>query len=206
MALAAYWQAYNPGHRLGIMKPIQAGSDDRSTYLRLPSLEQTLESMTPCYYETSLLPPLAAEREGRKLKLEKVWRAFEALDQQCQWTIVEGFGGFGSPLTWEMTVADLAWDWRLPTVLVVPVVPGAIAQAIAHVGLANSAHVHLKGMVLNCIHPCSPEDLATWASVDLLQALTQKPVLGCIPYLADPTDLDKLAQVASNLEIERLLP
>jgi dethiobiotin synthetase len=29
--------------------------------------------------------------------------------------------------------------------------------------------------------------------------------LGVLPHLADPTDLTKLAQVASNLDLERLL-
>ena len=33
----------------------------------------------------------------------------------------EALGGLGSPVTWELTVADIAADWRLPTILVVPV-------------------------------------------------------------------------------------
>jgi dethiobiotin synthetase len=103
-------------------------------------------------------------------------------------------------------VVDLAWDWRLPTVLVVPVKLGAIGQAVANVALARMSRVHLKGIVLNCVQPCSAEDIANWAPANLIQSLTSIPILGLIPHLTDPTDLEKLAQVASNLELERLIP
>jgi dethiobiotin synthetase len=108
-------------------------------------------------------------------------------------------------VTHELTVADLARDWRLPVVLVVPVKLGAIAQAVANVALARQSGVHLKGIVLNCVQACSDEEIADWTPIDLIQSLTNVPVLGVLPHLADPTDLTKLAQVASNLDLERLL-
>jgi dethiobiotin synthetase len=109
-------------------------------------------------------------------------------------------------MTHETTVADLAWDWRLPGVLVVPVRLGAIGQAVAHVALARQSRIHLKGIVLNCAQPRSAEEIASWAPADLIQSLTQIPVLGVIPHLSDPTDLQQLTRAASDLELERLLP
>jgi dethiobiotin synthetase len=91
-------------------------------------------------------------------------------------------------------------------VLVVPVRLGAIAQAVANVALARMSRIHLKGIVLNCPQPCSEEDVVNWAPPTLIQSLTSTPVLGLIPHLPDPTDLEKLAEVASNLELERMLP
>lgn len=205
-ALAAYWQKYYPSRRLGMMKPIQAGMGDRELYTQLFSLDQSLESITPLYFQAPLAPPLAAEREGREVELGLVWQAFDALRRQRDWLLVEALGGLGTPVTYEITVADLAGDWRLPTVLVVPVKLGAIAQAVANVALARQSGVHLKGIVLNCVQPRSDQEIADWAPVDLIQSLTNTPVLGCLPYLADLSDLSKLAQVASDLDIERLLP
>ena len=141
-----------------------------------------------------------------EIRLETAWRQFESLSQQRDFVLVESTGGLGLPITHETTVADLAWDWRLPTVLVVPVRPGAIAHAVANVALANQCRVHLKGIILNCVEACSPQAQADWMPIDLIQSLTQKPVLGCIPHLADPTDLKKLVQVASDLDLERLMP
>jgi dethiobiotin synthetase len=204
-ALAAYLQAYRPQERLGILKPLQTGTGDRELYQNRFDLSQTLEEITPLHFQTPVAPPVAAEREGRLIDLGQAWQAFETLRQQRQWVLVEALGGLGSPITHELTVADLARDWRLPVVLVVPVKLGAIAQAVANVALARQSGIHLKGIVLNCVNSCSDQEIADWAPIDLIQSLTNIPVLGIMPHLADLADLSKLAQVASNLDLERLL-
>ncbi len=179
---------------------------DGELYHTLFELNQTLEEIAPLRFQTPVAPPVAAEREGRLVDLGKAWQAFSALQQQRQWVLVEALGGLGSPITHELTVADLARDWRLPTVLVVPVKLGAIAQAVANVALARSSGVHLKGIVLNCVNPCSDQEIADWTPIELIESLTNVPVLGIIPHLPNPTDHSKLAQVASDLDLERLIP
>lgn len=205
-ALAAYWQVYCPARKLGILKPLQTGVGDRELYHELLNLGQSLEEITPLHFQAPLAPPVAAEKEGRPIELVKAWQAFEGLQRQRDFVLVEALGGLGSPITHELTVADLARDWRLPAILVVPVRLGAIAQAVANVALARQSGVELKGIVLNCVKPCSDEEIADWTPIDLIQSLTNTLVLGVIPFLDEPTDLNKLAQVASNLEIERLMP
>jgi dethiobiotin synthetase len=204
-ALAAYLQLYRPEQSFGIFKPIQTGTGDCEFYQQQFDLKQTTQEITPLRFTLPLAPPIAAEQEGRSVDLGLVWQAFNALRQQRQWVFVEALGGLGSPVTHELTVADLARDWRLPTVLVVSVKLGAIAQAVANVALARQSGVNLKGIVLNCVKACSDDDIKNWAPVDLIESLTNVPIYGIIPNLSDPTDCSKLAQVASNLEIERLL-
>lgn len=204
-ALAAYWQKYQRSRTFGMMKLIQAGIGDRELYTQLFSLNQSPDEITPLYFDAPLAPPLAAAKEGREVDLGRVWQALENLRSKRDWVLVEALGGLGSPVTDELTVADLAFSWRLPTVLVVPVRLGAIAQAVANVALARLSRVSLKGIVLNCVQPPTAE-IADLAPVELIQSLTNTPVLGCLPYLDNPTDLDKLAQVASDLDIERLMP
>jgi dethiobiotin synthetase len=203
-ALAAYWQKYYPSHSWGIMKPIQSGIGDCEWYQNLFSLEQSAEEITPLYFQAPLAPPIAAARENRQVDLGVVWQALSQLRSRRDFVFIEALGGLGSPVTEEFTIADLAGEWRLPTVLVVPVRLGAIAQAVANVALARQTRVDLKGIVLNCIQPRSDEEIANWAPADLIQSLTNIPVLGCLPYLNNLTDLDKLAQIASNLDLETL--
>ncbi len=203
-ALAAYLQKYRPQQSLGIMKPIQSGVGDRQLYQKLFSLSQSETEITPLYFQAPLAPPLAAAKENREIDLGIVWQAFTQLQQSRDILLVEALGGLGSPVTDEFTVADLAGEWRLPTVLVVPVRLGAISQVVANVALAKQAKVQLLGIILNCCSQMTPEQIADWAPVDTIESFTNIPVLGCLPYLDNPEDLDRLAQIASDLELEKL--
>lgn len=203
-ALAAYWQTYWSKQRLGILKPIQSGIGDCELYSQLFGLDPA--DVTPVRFEAPLAPPIAAEREGSKVAIEQAWRAFEQLRQSRDFVLVEGLGGLGSPVTRETTVADLAWDWRLPTVLVVPVRLGAIGQAVANVALARQSKIHLKGIILNCAHPQAEQEIADFAPVKLIESLTTIPVLGTLPYVSDLMSIAQLAKAASQLDLERLFP
>jgi dethiobiotin synthetase len=201
-AIAAYWQKYYPQRSLGMMKPIQSGLGDRELYQTLFNLEQSPEEITPLYFQAPLAPPIAAAKENRQIDLAIVWRTLLALQKQRDFVLVESLGGLGSPITDELTVADLAGEWRLQTFLVVPVRLGAIAQAVANVALARQHKINLRGIILNCTQPRTKEEIADLTPPELIQSLTNIPVLGCVPYLENPRDLEQLAKVAAALDWE----
>ena len=201
-AIAAYWQKYYPQRSLGMMKPIQSGLGDRELYQTLFNLEQSPEEITPLYFQAPLAPPIAAAKENRQIDLAIVWRTLLALQKQRDFVLVESLGGLGSPITDELTVADLAGEWRLQTFLVVPVRLGAIAQAVANVALARQHKINLRGIILNCTQPRTEEEIADLTPPELIQSLTNIPVLGCVPYLENPRDLEQLAKVAAALDWE----
>lgn len=203
VSLIAYWQKYRSLEQLGVMKLVQTGSDgDSDLYQTLFSLDQPPELINPVSYETPVAPPLAAEKENRSINLTTVWHALTSLQEKKETVIVEALGGLGSPITWEMTVADVAAAWRLPVVLVVPVKLGAIAQTVANVALARQHQLHLKGIIFNCLSLEAEMQLENWTPFDRIFDLCQVPILGTIPYLSHPNDVEKLAQVASNLDLE----
>lgn len=203
-ALAAYWQKYRASHSFGILKPIQSGEGDRETYQKLFSLQQSPTEITPLYFQAPLAPPIAAAKENRNVDLATAWQALTKLQRERDFVFVEALGGLGSPVTFELTVADLAAEWRLPTILVVPIKLGAISQAVANVALAKLSKVNLLGIVLNCIKPYSEAEIEDLAPVDLIQSLTNIRVFGCLPYFENKNDLEKLAASASNLDLEHL--
>ncbi|MFW6359783.1 MAG: dethiobiotin synthase [Chroococcales cyanobacterium] len=205
-ALVAYWQTYRCLDHLGLMKLMQTGIGDSELYQELFQLNQSPDTLVPLSFETPVAPPVAASKEGKTIDLGKVWQALCTLQQTRKFVLVEALGGLGSPVTEELTVADIAGDWRLPVVLVVPVKLGAIAQTVANVALARQSKISLKGIVLNCVQPTSEESLESLTPIPLIQSLTQIPVLGVLPYLSDSKDVTKLAEVASNLALEGLLP
>lgn len=205
-ALAAYWQTYRQPQKLGLMKPVQAGVGDREYYQQHFDLNQTPGTYNPLFFEAPLAPPLAADLAGQTIDLGVIWRSLTQLLAERDFVLVEALGGLGSPVTHELTVADLAAQWRLPTLLVVPVKLGAIAQTVANVALAHQKQVPLKGIVLNCLSPEAEAKLDQWAPRPLLESLTQVPILGVIPPIFDQTSLPSLAQAARHLAISAILP
>jgi dethiobiotin synthetase len=205
-ALAAYWFQHFPNRPLSILKPLQTGTGDREHYQRLFDLNQTLDELNPIHFDAPLAPPLAADLAGQTIRLDRAWQTFEQLRQRSSLLLVEGLGGLGSPVTHELTLADLAREWRLPTILVVPVRLGAIGQAIANVALARQAKVDLRGIILSCPQPLSPTQVEQWADPAMISSFTRLPVLGQLPYLSDPTDRTALSQAAAGLDLEAFLP
>lgn len=205
-ALLAYWRRYFPQRSIGILKPLQSGQGDRELYQRLFFPDWSLDAIAPQYFEAPLAPPLAAALEQRSIDLTAVWNALQTQTQAHDQVLVEGLGGLGSPVTEEITVADLAAAWHIPVVLVVPVKLGAMAQAVANVALARQQKVDLRGIILNCPHSMAPEDIDRWAPAEMISRFTQVPVLGVCPYLEQPESLDALAQAAQGLYLEWLEP
>ncbi len=203
-ALASYARKYHPQQNWGILKPIQCGVGDREFYARL--FDRAIAEINPIYLEQPLAPPIAAALAGVQIDLGMAWQALTKMRQQHDFVLVEAIGGLGTPITAELVVADLARDWQLPAVLVVPIQLGAIGAAVANVALARQYNVQLLGIVLNCPQPLTASEIANLAPADLIQSLTSTPVLGCLPYLPDLNDLDLLAAAAADLELEILLP
>ncbi len=183
-ALGAYWQTY-ASERLALLTPAAPPSGgDR--WMDLAQVWQQLSA-------------LSGDRSGNSSS--ELPSGSSGTQPSSKAVLLELPGELGTPLTPEATVADLAWDWRLPTVLVVPMAAGMVGQAIAHVALARQERVHLKGIVLNqkSLDAETPADAGA-----LIHSLTQVPLLGMLPYLADTTDQSALATAASGLDLERL--
>ena len=201
-ALTAYWLQHFPKSALGLMKPVQSGIGDFETYTQLFDLDQPPETIAPQRFAAPLAPPLAAAQEGKTVDLGLVWQTLSQLLTERDFVLIEALGGLGSPVTEEWTVADVAAAWRLPIVLVVPVKLGAIAQAVANTALARQHQLSIRGLILNCATPLTPEQQANWAPVALIERLTQLPVLGTLPYLSETKDVAALAQAAAQLSLE----
>lgn len=206
-ALASYWLTYrhNNSSSLGIYKPLQSGIGDREFFQQTFDLTQSLDEITPLYFETPIAPAIAAFKENKEIDLALIWQQFLRLQQQKQFLLVESLGGLGSPITNEYIVADLARDWALDTILVVPVRLGAISQAIANVALANSYKVRLKGIILSCSQDYTNEEIEDIAPPQMISRLASVPVLGVLPHVKNLSDISELAKAASELDIEKIL-
>ena len=212
VALAAYWQNYRSNKTntanplLSIFKLIQTGTGDVEQYNDLFAGVPSIEVIAPLRLKTPVAPPIAAEKEAKAIELGQIWQEFSIAQQKSDLVLLESLGGLGSPVTKELIVGNIAADWRLPTILVVPVKLGAISNAVANVALARSLKIDLKGIILNCTHPEAMASIEDLTPADLIQSLTRVPVLGTLPYIEHPSDRDKLGKIVANWDIELILP
>ncbi|MGF1587925.1 MAG: dethiobiotin synthase [Pleurocapsa sp.] len=211
IALATYWQKYrlnqnsNVQALLSILKLIQTGTGDVELYHSLFDDTQGIEIIAPLRFDAPVAPPIAAAKEGKIIALGEVWQEFSTANQKSDLVILESLGGLGSPVTAELIVGNIAADWRLPTVLVVPVKLGAIANAVANVALARSLNIDLRGIILNCSQPEAEGRMEDLTPINLIQSLTQAPVIGTLPYVEN-LENNNLALTAANWDLELILP
>ena len=211
IAIAVYWQKYRlkqsiEQNRLSLFKLMQTGVGDVELYQRLFANISGINIVAPLRYDAPLAPPIAAAKEGKTIDLGQIWQEFNAARQESELVLLESLGGLGSPVTNELTVGDLASQWCLPTVLVVPVKLGAIAQTVANVALARSLKLDLRGIILNCSQLEAVGRTEDLTPTGLIESLTQIPVIGTLPYAKDWDNSDRIAQKVADWDLELILP
>ncbi|MBK1672070.1 dethiobiotin synthase [Ectothiorhodospira shaposhnikovii] len=111
-----------------------------------------LERITPYRFEHALAPDRAARLAGSPLFLADLIGACHAPDRDGDdggFLLVEGAGGFYSPLTEDGLNADLAQALGLPVVLVAPDRLGVINHVLLIAEAIRHRHLALAAVVLN---------------------------------------------------------
>lgn len=124
-------------------------------------------------------------------------RGLVHLQQKAQWLLVEGAGGWYTPLSAEQTFADWAIEWNFPIILTVGIKLGCINHALLTVQAIKQANLTLAGWVANEIEPAGTyqaEYLAT------LERMIPAPCLGIIPHLTE----GDIASVGQYLQLNKL--
>ncbi len=180
------------GIDVGVMKPIETGcSARRGRLLPLDALMlreasgacDNLDLINPYRFREALAPMVAAERSGRRIKLEVLAKSFDRLACRHSAILVEGAGGLLVPITEEASFLDLSARLRLPLLVVIGSRLGALNHAMLTVEAALHARVPVVGAILN--HPCADRSPVHRTNLSALSRLLPVPVLGEIPHLSD---------------------
>ena len=119
---------------------------------------ETLERITPYRYRAALAPHRAARLDNQRIELRALIDACDR-DHPNQRLIVEGAGGFYSPLAENGLNADLASALQLPVIVVVNDRIGAVNQALMTLQAVNSRHLNVAAVVLNQVQASSDNDM-----------------------------------------------
>lgn len=148
------------GHRTGVYKPAASGcrrqaetliSDDAAALWEAAGRPGTLAQVCPQVFEAPLAPHLAARAEGKRLDPDLLRAGLEFWLEHSDIVLVEGAGGLMSPLGDEEYVADLAYDFGFPLIVVARNALGTINHTLQTLITAAAFRdaLDVAGIVLN---------------------------------------------------------
>jgi dethiobiotin synthetase len=185
--------AHDTGRTVLGLKPVAAGyspvagiaMNDDARELQLASDGQPdYATVNPIALQEAIAPHIAAEREGRVLGAAALVTHCRQLAVTAQFTVVEGAGGWLVPLNDHETMADIAVGLGYPVILVVGMRLGCINHALLSMASIRRAGLQIAGWVANHIDPTME---AADANVQSIAERIDAPLIGRIPWLAEPT-------------------
>jgi dethiobiotin synthetase len=185
------------------MKPIVAGAieqsgkwiyEDVEALRAAASVDAPLELVNQYAFRAPIAPHIAAQREGVRIDLSVIERAYAKLSALAQATIVEGVGGFKVPLAPNEDTADLARRLNLPVILVVGMRLGCLNHALLTQDAIRATGLPLAGWVANTL---DAHMLEFDANLESVKARINAPLIGVLPFLPPLS----AAAAASHLDI-----
>lgn len=167
-------------------KPVESGwADDVTTTdawrlanaagLSLDGHQQTaiLDKVCPYRFRAALAPPRAALLEGQELRIKNLANTCPTRVASGQALLVEGAGGFYSPIAHDGLNADLAQVLGLPIILVAEDRVGCLNHILLVAEAIKRRSLTLAGVILNAKTPPvvgmdNASDLMTWLKIPVL--------------------------------------
>jgi dethiobiotin synthetase len=198
------------GRRVGVYKPAASGccevdgrlvAEDAVALWEAAGRPASLDEVCPQVFAAPMAPHLAARAEGKELDGDLLRRGIDFWLDRSDVVLVEGAGGLMSPMTDDEYVADLAYDFGFPLLVVSANRLGTINQTLQTLITAASFRdgLDVAGIVLN--HPTAPADDVSLASNrDEIAARAVTPVLAEIHWQQSdfPKPVDWLSLAAHS--------
>jgi dethiobiotin synthetase len=193
VAAAIARQLAAPGVRVGVYKPAASGcprvdgnlvSEDAVELWEAAGKPLSLEAVCPQRFSAPLAPHLAARSEKREIDARLLRSGLSAWVGHCDIVVVEGAGGFMSPLGDDEYVADLAADFGYPLIVVAPNRIGVVNQTLQTL-IAAAVYrdgIEVAGVVLNHARPDDGSDPSIATNRAELERRTEPPVLAELDF------------------------
>lgn len=192
VASCALLQAANTlGMTTAGYKPVASGSkltasgvfnEDALALQRNSSIRLSYGQVNPIAFVEPTSPHIVSIAEGRAIEFSHLSAGLHTLKKKAQYVIVEGAGGWYTPLSQEQTYADWVVSEKLPVILVIGIKLGCINHAILTIEAIKNHGLSLAGWIANDITPPGKRHSEY---MDYLKNNINARFLGEIPYLSN---------------------
>lgn len=193
--------------RVAGLKPLACGGratadgwrhEDAELLMQNASVALPYGTVNPILLREPIAPHIAAQRGGLRLSATALHEACITLEQETDYVLIEGVGGWEVPLNDDETTADFARLLGLPVVLVVGIRLGCLNHALLTHAAIDRQRLPLAGWIANII---DADTLDVPANIAALEARLPAPRLGTVPHLPR----FDAARIAALLDTEILL-
>ena len=190
------------GINVGVMKPFAAGTPQKTGYksndvqllTEASQVTEPEELLNPYFFPIPASPFTASKNLGIKVDLKIVMNSFKQLSSLHDVLLVEGIGGIMTPILEDYFVIDLIKNMNLETIIVTSSRIGTINHTIMTNEMCQRYGIKIRGLIINNLESNG------YPIQELkrdLEELTQKPVIGSIPFIKD-FNLEKISDIISN--------
>lgn len=132
------------------VKPVSTGDRQDAQLLQTAIDEElTLEEINPYHFQHPVAPLLAARMENRKVRFGPVLRHLRDLASRCDCLVVEGAGGWWTPLGENWDLETLSWELRAHRILVAADQLGVVHQVRCAFQSMGRKNRYLSGVILS---------------------------------------------------------
>ncbi|CAH6310014.1 dethiobiotin synthase [Pantoea agglomerans] len=179
------------GYRCAGYKPVASGCEmtpegirnsDALALQRYSSVQLTYQQVNPLAFLEPTSPHIVSAEEGRPITHLVLSAGLAALQPLADWILVEGAGGWYTPLSETHTYADWVVSEKLPVILVVGIKLGCINHAMLTADAVRASGLPLVGWIANTVEPPGKRYQEYLTS---LKNRLPAPCLGTIPFLTD---------------------
>ncbi|MBT6722304.1 MAG: dethiobiotin synthase [Pirellulaceae bacterium] len=202
-------QLHKQGVNVGVYKPAASGctdngdnmlfSEDADALWNAAGQPATVNHVCPQMFRAPLAPHLSARAEGKEIHRELLVQGIEYWQENSDFIIVEGAGGLMSPISDDDFVADLAYEFGFPLVVVVANKLGCINHTLQTLVTAAAYEdgISIAGIILNQVIPPTPDDQSLDSNPAEIERVCIPPVLATVDFeqgLSREIDWLKLVQ------------
>jgi len=192
------------GKHVAAIKPIETGADPEprdALALARASGDESLASAAGLYRAKEPLAPYAIQKRGGPAvgSLRSLAKRIRELAAGADYLIVEGAGGVLVPLDRKHTMADLAAELDLQTVLVARDALGVLSYTLTAVEALRKRSVSVRAIVLNHVERDRADDLSRRSNAEVLtDYLPRIPIIRA-PKVQSPSGLGSVASQLLNI-------
>ncbi len=185
------------GLEAGVQKWVSTGdrfgfSEDVEFCLRAARLEKDFfplirsEHLNPYSFVYPASPHYASKLAGVSIDSARIKRLYQEYKDLMDLLIVEGVGGTLVPLREDLLLLDLVEQLKLPVVLVVKNVLGAINHTLLSIEAIRQRSIPIIGLLYNDAFGCNQDIKAD--NIKIIGKLSNLPTIGRMPYMSSVRD------------------